>query len=445
MDQTHLPTLIVILILMLMKRVEQLKLSEPLQRQCDDLLRKCHGDLYLQAHDFYRIEDLMDPPEPISKDYADKACIILRTVSNCIESQIKKTPSLSACRSTTSYVWNTGLFKRKMQNYSCSASGKLFDPSVLPTEPSMMEYCALEDSHTPRLLCSLTSASHLKTYKGQMNHCLTEGSSVLVDNEYLHVVTTAEKLVSRENYHPVLVLKKVGLSKRLAFLSLTAVLAYRGRAITVVFKSHPKDECSPEENYLSYTASSDEQLPVVLSNGLTHGGGKESRSIRLLRPSKNETEIYVRYMNSTIVIRHSSLTLSISIAIPQLFTVGQDSFQLCSDGCERDATEDVQRFLAKNHKTSYAENICRKSTVDQYFDCCVFDALVFGNHMATPFSIFAQRDAVRLQIEKGFLTALNRTDFTSYKIAYSRASERNLPFTSLILFSFIFILLKSIC
>lgn len=167
----------------------------------------------------------MDPPEPITKDYSDKACIILRTVSNCIESQILKNPTLAACRSTASYVWNTGLFKRKMQNYSCSTSGKLFDPSVLPTEPSMVEYCAFEDSHSPRLLCSLSSASHLKTYGGQMNHCRVEGSSVLVDNEYLHVVTTAERLMSRENYHPVLVLKKVGLSKRLALLSLTAVFS----------------------------------------------------------------------------------------------------------------------------------------------------------------------------------------------------------------------------
>lgn len=150
-------------------------------------------------------------------------------------------------------------------------------------------------------------------------------------------------------------------------------------------------------------------------------------------------------MNSTIVIRHSALTLSISIAIPQLFALNQDTPQLCSNGCERDATEHVQSFLAKNNRRKHAEKVCRKSTVDQYFDCCVFDALVFGNYIATPLSMFAQRDAVRLQIEKGFLTVLNRTDFTAYEITYSKASERNLPFTSRILFSFIFILLKSIC
>lgn len=154
-------------------------------------------------------------------------------------------------------------------------------------------------------------------------------------------------------------------------------------------------------------------LPFVLSNGLPDGG--DSKSIQLFR-NDDEVEISVRYMNSTIILRHSSIALSFSFSVPELFNLDKRYHQLCGSSC------DTLVIRTEKKKIPEAKSVCESITTDSFFDSCMFDMLKFGDFNSSLLSMYAQRDAVRLRVEKGFVPSTNRTELRDLHVIDSAVS-----------------------
>lgn len=144
--------------------------------------------MYNKAHDFYQINDIFERHKNITPDYKLKACIILRTVSNCLQNIIEENRN---CSYDMYLVSINGLTKKRMNNFTCSKKGVMFDPKQIQTQTSLEENCQYDRERSPRVYCSFYSSSHLRNFKGLPSMCKSTGSFSLVDNEFLNVVGTS--------------------------------------------------------------------------------------------------------------------------------------------------------------------------------------------------------------------------------------------------------------
>lgn len=86
-------------------------------QKCGEKVRICSTDLYNKAHDYYQINDIFERHKNITPDYKVKACIILRTVSNCLQKILKENRN---CSLDMYLVSINGLTKKRMNNFTCS-------------------------------------------------------------------------------------------------------------------------------------------------------------------------------------------------------------------------------------------------------------------------------------------------------------------------------------
>jgi RGM family protein len=225
------------------------------------------------------------------------------------------------------------------------------------------------------------------------------------------------------------------------FLLLQVTIIIRGRSTP----------CADEK---TYEATSDAPLPAMFIDGTQRSGPDES--VVLTTYEQQRIEIYVRYIETTLIVRQAGTYLAFSARMPEelvSFSGGADgdfsdsSLQLCVRGCP--ASERLDPIAERGHKLPWdkAMERCRRSDsnevtnnlTDHYLDWCVFDVMTTGDGaIANDFTAAAhsaQADVLRLDP----LSLKNKT--TTHREQnpyYSRASVSGCPSVILVLLIAVF-------
>ncbi|XP_013389379.1 repulsive guidance molecule A [Lingula anatina] len=339
-------------------------------------------------------------------------CVQLRTYFVCV-----KNITGAACSGNIQFYSVREMVERQMKGYNCSEKGDVFKGGVKPpvTPPiTPAKVCSYNGERVYRH-CGLFGDPHLRTFDNDYQTCKVQGAWPLIDNDYLTVQVTNDPVV------------KDG--------SATAT-----SKLTVVIKSDDRiEECGPSQ-YVLYQAQTN-YLPATFDDGRWHFGVEKSVQILEKDPGKH-VEIYVRYIDTTIVVRQIGRYFTFSLRMPEELVNrtrenNQDGLNLCLQGCPLSERINYKKYLATKRgrlkseqstsdtKNGFAMsredaiNKCRTSNVvDFYFDSCVFDLMTTGD---TNFSLAADvalQDVSRLYPESR-KTQKNRTDLAEYDKVYS--------------------------
>lgn len=183
--------------------------------------------------------------------------------------------------------------------------------------------------------------------------------------------------------------------------------------ITIIIKGG-STPCTSEKTYEATSES-----PSLPSSFTDDTSGSESVVLtRSLDDPSSPTghqrvEIYIRYIETTLVIRRAGKYLAFSAKIPQEITkysINSESNgqQLCSKGCpkkermnmiaERGHFVSREEALEKCRRTEELSNDISNQLTDNYLDWCIFDVMTAGSKSADDFVVAAhsaQADVLR--------------------------------------------------
>jgi RGM family protein len=183
-------------------------------------------------------------------------------------------------------------------------------------------------------------------------------------------------------------------------------------------------------------------------DGTQRSGPDES--VVLTVYEQQRIEIYVRYIETTLIVRQAGSYLAFSARMPEelvTFSGGADgdfsdsNLQLCVRGCP--ASERLDPIAERGHKIPWdkAMERCRRSNsnevtnnlTDHYLEWCVFDVMTTGDGaIANDFTAAAhsaQADVLRLDP----LSLKNKTMTHQEENPYSRGSAIGCPSVVLVL------------
>lgn len=206
--------------------------------------------------------------------------------------------------------------------------------------------------------------------------------------------------------------------------------------MSVLIKSNP--ECA-SDRYILYEATSD-QLSSTFTDGQTKYGRSNSVKLIEVDPGKH-VEIFIQYIDTTIVIRLVGSYLTFFVKMPVEFLNSSSSgFSLCTKGCPKKEIIDYQKYLAYKQKDSAISNknssasltveeamaLCQKDPqvlVDFYYDSCVFDLFTTGNLTFKDAASAALQDVLRF--DPNFTkNSKNRTTLVEYKELVASSAVR---------------------
>lgn len=221
--------------------------------------------------------------------------------------------------------------------------------------------------------------------------------------------------------------------------------------VTVIIKQD-EEGCAVNE-FVTLQASSD-GLPSKFDDGSMALGHEESIKLIEHDPGKH-VEIYLSYIDTTIILRKNGRFLSTSIRMPEevinnttwytnSYSHTRHKIQLCTKGCPKTELINYKKILLQKHgrlksatdvvrkkSTSVAMtvdmalSICRRAhLVDLYLDSCVFDLMATANVNFTQDATVAFSDMLKLY-PNGARLLLNRTDLPP---ADSAQCHRTRPF-----------------
>ena len=155
---------------------------------CD--LSNC-WELYQSAQESLRISD----DYPITKHRAASAppdelrqrCITLRTFFFCLRNMSR------ACLGDLNFHSAHKGIEKQMKQYNCNITGPVFELSS-PNRQAHPTVCSYEGPKASYGLCSLFGDPHLRTFAGSFHTCKLHGAWPLIDNEYLTVQVTNERV-----------------------------------------------------------------------------------------------------------------------------------------------------------------------------------------------------------------------------------------------------------
>jgi RGM family protein len=209
--------------------------------------------------------------------------------------------------------------------------------------------------------------------------------------------------------------------------------------VTVIIRGR-STPCAEEK---TYEATSDAPLPAMFIDGTQRSGPDES--VVLTVHEQQRVEIYVRYIETTLIVRQAGRYLAFSARMPDELVgfgsgvdgdFGDSSLQLCVRGCP--ASERLDPVAERGHKLPWdkAMERCRRSDnnevtsslTDHYLDWCVFDVMTTGDGaVANDFTAAAhsaQADVLRLDPQSLENKSTSRTEHDPY---YSHASFAGCP------------------
>ncbi|PSN35003.1 hypothetical protein C0J52_21684 [Blattella germanica] len=182
--------------------------------------------------------------------------------------------------------------------------------------------------------------------------------------------------------------------------------------VTIIIRGSILSPCSGEK---TYEATSDAPLPVMFIDGTQRSGAGDGVLLTVFDPQR--VEIYIRYIETTLIVRKAGTYLAFSARMPEelvKFNSGasgdysESRLQLCVRGCPK--SERLDPVSERGHKLPWDKAVerCRRSDsndvitnlTDPYLDWCVFDVMTTGDgDIANEFTAAAhsaQADVLRL-------------------------------------------------
>lgn len=348
-------------------------------------------DLYQSAQESLRIHDDYPPPKLRSVPSEDiiLRCIAYRTFFLCLRNMSR------TCLGDLNFHSSYKGIEKQMKAFSCNVSGRVFEPASADSR-THLPVCSFAGLHRTYGHCSIFGDPHVRTFGNTFQTCRMQGAWPLIDNDYITVQVTSERVGTGEG---------TAISK-----------------VTVLVKRH--DDCALDQ-YVSYQAASND-LPATFDDGQTSFGRADSVTIRELKPNRH-VEIYVRYIDTTIVVRLQNRYFAVSLRMPQEIVndtsrLVTNPLQLCLVGCPSRERIDIRRIIFPGqsnlpHRTAVSVDdalpVCQGlGLVDYYLDSCVFDLITTGDSNFTVLSKHAFADAILLLPEAGSLLR-NRTTLPS--------------------------------
>lgn len=197
--------------------------------------------------------------------------------------------------------------------------------------------------------------------------------------------------------------------------------------VTIVIRGNN----TPCADIKTYEATSDAPLPAMFIDGTQRSGLDES--VVLTVYEQQRVEIYVRYIETNLIVRQAGRYLAFSARMPEelvSFSGGADgSFgdSLCVRGCP--ATERLDPIAARGHKLPWdkAMERCRRSDsnevtnnlTDYYLDWCVFDVMTTGDGAVANDFIAAAHSAQADVLRLDPLSLKNKTTSRPYNSSTS--------------------------
>ncbi|XP_069683267.1 repulsive guidance molecule B-like isoform X3 [Periplaneta americana] len=344
-------------------------------------LEKCSLEYYRSMEE----RDMSDPkPSP-------EFCQVALSYRACLRATAR------SCRGNLHYHSTVSTLGRLTNEYKCQQlmndslpghvplpSSSAAPPRPQSTQPPPKPDCSYHGRHVFRH-CGLFGDPHLKTFKNEYQTCRVRGAWPLIDNPYLAVQVTNQPVVEG--------------SPATATTKVTIII--RGRST----------QCAQEK---TYEATSDAPLPAMFIDGTQRSGPDESVVLTVYESQR--IEIYVRYIETTLIVRQAGSYLAFSVRMPEElvgFSSGRDgdfndNLQLCVRGCP--ASERLDPIAERGHKLPWdkAMERCRRSDsnevtnnlTDHYLEWCVFDVMTTGDGaIANDFTAAAhsaQADVIRL-------------------------------------------------
>lgn len=225
--------------------------------------------------------------------------------------------------------------------------------------------------------------------------------------------------------------------------------------VTIIIKGR-STPCTGEK---TYEATADAALPATFIDGSYRSGPDESVVIATSvgsQPGVHErVEIYLRYIETTLLVRRVGKYLAFSAKLPEELVANSvsqdgDDLQLCTRGCP--VTERLDLVRARGHLVSWEAAVahCRSTEelsndivnnlTDYYLDWCVFDAMTAG----VGFEFTAAAHSAQADVMKMDPTSLqNRT--TPLHLSQGDSSSTPLQRLSLTLLSVGLLLSRFLC
>ena len=120
-------------------------------------------------------------------------CLVRRTFYICVSNKSR------SCRSDLSYHSVKRGLENQLHQLRCNLTGPVFHmsdiPSTTPTSAPARDRCTHRHNRT-HAYCSLFGDPHLRTFAGEYVTCRSEGVWPLLDNDYVTVQVTNERLRS---------------------------------------------------------------------------------------------------------------------------------------------------------------------------------------------------------------------------------------------------------
>ncbi|XP_066991719.1 repulsive guidance molecule B [Anabrus simplex] len=310
----------------------------------------------------HKYQEEMEYPDAVQ-------CELLSRYSACLRATAR------SCRGDLKFHTTTTILARQMNEYNCSMVTTSARPPPPPPPPPQI--CTYKGRRVFRH-CGLFGDPHLKTFYGEYQTCRVRGAWPLIDNPYLAVQVTNE---------PVLPMSQATATTK----------------VTIVIRSG-KSACAREK---TYQATSENPLPSTFIDGTQRSGPEES--VVLTAHDGQHVEIYVRYIESTLIVRQTGKYLAFSAHMPEdlLGDPGED-LQLCMRGCPPAELLDPVKARGDAMPWTDALERCRRTDTmsnnvnltDHYLDWCVFDVMTTGDGEAADFftaaAYHAQADVIRL-------------------------------------------------
>ncbi|KAK2151765.1 hypothetical protein LSH36_352g01020 [Paralvinella palmiformis] len=386
--------------------------------------RQCR-ELFVMSQDYYQVQmefEYAAHPQLEPEKWRGQ-CISQRTFYQCLKAMYRN-KSLD-CHSNIGFRSAHNGIKHQMQEMNCSLDGVVFDPSKVPKDHRQV--CTYNGPPALRY-CALFGDPHLRTFADQFETCQIQGAWPLLDNRYLTVQVTSKAVNNLAG-------------------PATAITQ-----LTVMIKRH--DDCAVER-FVTYQAQAG-FLPPMFDDGSVNFGPENSVQLIELVPNR-QVEIYLRYIDTRIMIRHypnvDMSFLTVGLLMPEMI-LNQSAtnaepgsvrmLELCSQGCPANQRIDYATYLARGGATKgrvgggggansqrlfteqknsvdgmvvtmsrqEALRRCRQvRLVDFYLDSCVFDLMNTGGEQFLRAAADALADAIRYHPDHG-AALRNRTTLT---------------------------------
>ncbi|CAB0008150.1 unnamed protein product, partial [Nesidiocoris tenuis] len=301
----------------------------------------------------------IDGPES-SAEY----CAELRAYGQCIKKATR------ACRGDLGYHSSSSLIETLIRRHRCAQfrPGPAYRRTSAAGKGKQHQLGACNHrSNGEYLHCGIFGDPHLKTFTRAYQTCSARGAWPLIDNKFLAIQVTNNPVIN----------------------SSTATVTTK---VTIIIRSIPG--CAEEK---TYEATSDAPLRPLFVDGTSTTGPDGSVQINATNDKTVKIEIYLRYIDTTLIVRKVGSYLGFSCRLPKEVaeTKDENSVELCQTGCP--ATELLDIGLGRGHRASWeaAYSKCKDqddqivdqdggvdedSTMltDQYLDWCVFDVMTTG-------------------------------------------------------------------